>query len=61
LLSKYRKGEIVMVGERLSTDRKLAENADSDLVLALSGEATRRYPHGEARQPWRMVETLGDL
>lgn len=50
-----------MVGERLSTDRKLAENADSDLVLALSGEATRRYPHGEARQPWRMVETLGDL
>jgi len=61
LLSKYRKEEMVMVGDRLSTDKKLAENACIDFVLVLSGEATRRDLYVETLQPWRVVETLGDL
>ena len=61
LLAKYRKEEMVMVGDRLATDKKLAENAGIDFVLVLSGEATRRDLYAESSQPWKVVETLGDL
>ena len=61
LLAKYFKEEMVMVGDRLATDKKLAENAGIDFVLVLSGEATRRDLYAEALQPWKVVETLGAL
>lgn len=61
LLDKYAREEMVMVGDRLSTDKKLAENAGLDFVLVLSGEATREDLLREKRQPWRVVEHLGEL
>ena len=61
LLARYPKEVMVMVGDRLSTDKKLAENAGIDCVLVLSGEATREDAAAEALQPWRMVNDLGEL
>ncbi len=61
ILAQYAREAMVMVGDRLSTDKKLAENAGIDFVLVLSGEATREDAAKEALQPWRIVETLGDL
>ena len=61
LLARYSKEEMVMVGDRLATDKKLAENAGIDFVLVLSGEATCKDLYAEAAQPWKVVETLGDL
>ena len=52
---------MVMVGDRLSTDKKLAENAGLDFVLVLSGEVMREDLLREERQPWRVVEHLGEL
>lgn len=61
LLRKYRREEMVMVGDRLSTDKKLAENAGIDFILVLSGEATREDLAREQRQPWRVVNHLREL
>ena len=61
LLARYSKETMVMVGDRLSTDKKLAENAGIDFVLVLSGEATREDAGRETIQPWRVVEDLGRL
>ena len=61
LLDVYAREKMVMVGDRLSTDKKLAENAGIDFVLVLSGEATRQDVEKECIQPWRIAETLGDL
>lgn len=61
LLARYRKEDMVMVGDRLSTDKKLAENAGIDFILVLSGEARREDLPGLERQPTLVVETLGDV
>ena len=61
LLARYSKETMVMVGDRLSTDKKLAENAGIDFVLVLSGEATKEDLAREEIQPWRVVADLGDL
>jgi HAD superfamily hydrolase (TIGR01450 family) len=61
LLSRYPGEEMVMVGDRLSTDKKLAENAGIDFVLVLSGEAKREDLAEERLMPWRTVEDLGEL
>ncbi|MDR3362525.1 MAG: HAD-IIA family hydrolase [Desulfovibrio sp.] len=61
LIDRYAREEMVMVGDRLSTDKKLAENAGIDFVLVLSGEATAKDVAGEIPQPWRIVEHLGKL
>jgi HAD superfamily hydrolase (TIGR01450 family) len=61
LFTRYRKEEIVMAGDRLSTDKKLAENAGIDFILVLSGEACREDLAHEQRMPWRTVEDLGKL
>lgn len=61
LLARYAKKEMVMVGDRLGTDKKLAENAGIDFVLVLSGEAKREDLAGERLQPWRVAADLGDL
>lgn len=39
LLKRFRQDEMVMVGDRLTTDKLLAENAGIDFILVLSGEA----------------------
>lgn len=58
LLAKYDKKDMIMVGDRLSTDKKLAENAGIDFALVLSGEATAEDAAKEAIQP---AVTLPDL
>ena len=59
LLGRYAKEEMVMVGDRLSTDKKLAENAGIDFILVLSGEAVRADLEKEEMQPTLVVEDLG--
>lgn len=59
LLARYAKKDMVMVGDRLSTDKKLAENAGIDFALVLSGEATREDVAREERQPTVVLEDLG--
>lgn len=61
LLARYRPVEMVMVGDRLSTDKKLAENADMDCIVVLSGEATREDIAKEERQPALVLEHLGQI
>ncbi len=59
LLRKYARREMVMAGDRLSTDKKLAENAGIDFILVLSGEATREDAAREEKQPTVTAEHLG--
>ena len=59
LLQHYRRDEMVMVGDRLTTDKLLAENAGIDFILVLSGEARREDLPGLARQPTWVVDDLG--
>lgn len=59
LLARYPKEQMIMVGDRLSTDKKLAENAGIDFGLVLSGEATREDVAKESRQPADILEHLG--
>lgn len=59
LLKKYSKEEMVMAGDRLSTDKKLAENAGIDFILVLSGEATLEDALAEKTAPTVIAEDLG--
>lgn len=61
LLARYNRKDMVMVGDRLSTDKRLAENAGIDFILVLSGEATRADLPGLERQPTCVVSDLGAL
>ena len=61
VLKRFRPDEIVMVGDRLSTDKVLAENAGIDFILVLSGEAKREDLPALERQPTLVVEQLGEL
>lgn len=59
LLSRYPASALVMAGDRLSTDKKLAENAGMDFILVLSGEATLEDLAREERMPAAVVDHLG--
>lgn len=61
LLKRFRQDEMVMVGDRLTTDKLLAENAGIDFILVLSGEAKREDLPMLERQPTLVVENLGFL
>ena len=61
LLKRFRRDEMVMVGDRLSTDKLLAENAGIDFILVLSGEARREHLPGLERQPTLVLDDLGSL
>ena len=61
LLERFKPEEMVMVGDRLSTDKVLAENAGIDFILVLSGEAKREDLIGLARQPTLVVDDLRSL
>ncbi|MEG2005610.1 MAG: HAD-IIA family hydrolase, partial [Bilophila sp.] len=61
LLTQYERKDMVMVGDRLSTDKRLAENAGIDFILVLSGEATRADLPALKRQPTLVVDTLSAL
>ena len=61
LLKRFAQDEMVMVGDRLTTDKLLAENAGIDFILVLSGEAKRCELAALARQPTLVVDDLGSL
>ena len=61
LLRRFRQEEMVMVGDRLTTDKVLAENAGIDFILVLSGEAQREDLPSLERQPTLVVDDLGSL
>lgn len=61
LLARYAREDMVMVGDRLSTDKALADNAGIDFILVLSGEATRADLARLATQPRAVLEHLGQL
>jgi ribonucleotide monophosphatase NagD (HAD superfamily) len=61
--AQYRSGEMVVVGDRLYTDRTLARNVGCDFICVLSGEATREQIDelSEDEFPSLIVNDLGDL
>lgn len=59
LLEKYDRRDMIMVGDRLSTDKKLAENAGIDFALVLSGEAKLEDLAKERQSPAVVLEDLG--
>ena len=59
LLEKYARKDMVMAGDRLSTDKKLAENSGIDFILVLSGEATLEEALKESIQPTVIAADLG--
>lgn len=61
LLKRFRQDEMVMVGDRLTTDKLLAENAGIDFILVLSGEARREDLPTLERQPTLVLDDLGTL
>lgn len=61
LLARYRPEEMVMVGDRLYTDKVMAENAGMDFILVLSGESSRKDLKNLERQPTLVFEDMGDL
>lgn len=61
LLQCYAPENMLMVGDRLSTDKLLAENAGIDFLLVLSGEARRSDLPGLERQPTLVLDHLGLL
>lgn len=61
VLENYPKDSMVMVGDRLSTDKKLAENANIDFILVLSGEAKLEDLPSLERQPTFVTHDLSVL
>ncbi len=61
LRTRYKPEEMVMVGDRLYTDKVMAENAGIDFILVLSGESSREDLKALERQPALVLEDLGGL
>ena len=62
VLYKYLPNEIAIIGDRLYTDKKLADNMTSDFVCVLSGETTRLdVQNFEGKYPAIVVKTLKEL
>ena len=62
LIRKYGKGKLAFVGDRLYTDKKLADNAQIDFICVLSGE-TKRLDIAQDMEkfPAIIVNNLGEL
>lgn len=58
---KCKKSEMVMVGDRLSTDIKGANDYGIDTILVLSGETKRSMLTRRAPKPTLIVENVGNL
>jgi len=61
--ARYRPSQMVVVGDRLYTDRQMAHNVRCDFVCVLSGETTRERIDelSEDEFPSLIVKDLGDL
>ena len=59
---RYAPEQIAVVGDRLYTDKAMADSAGADFVCVLSGETTRKsLAVYSGKPPAIVVETLGDL
>lgn len=58
---KCQKSEMIMVGDRLYTDIKGANNFGIDTVLVLSGETTRKMLTAKSPRPSAVVANVGTL
>lgn len=61
LLRQFTPEQMVMVGDRIYTDKILAENAGMDFILVLSGETRREDLATLERQPTLVLDDLGSL
>ncbi len=62
VLQSFTTEQIAVVGDRLYTDKAMADNAGIDFVCVLSGETTRENLAGyRGTEPAVILETLGDL
>ena len=59
ILEQYAAQDMVMVGDRLYTDKTLADNVGMDFILVLSGESRAEDLIGLACQPSLVVPHLG--
>ena len=63
IIDKYHPSEITVVGDRLYTDKQMAENVGCDFICVLSGETTRAQIEElrEGEFPALIIKDLGDL
>ena len=61
ILNKYDKKDIAIIGDRIYTDKVLANDANIDFVLVLSGESKREDIEGLSHFPEAIVNDLGDI
>ncbi len=61
VLQKYNSKEIAIVGDRMYTDKVLADKTGIDFVLVLSGESTSFDTEKNDSNPTLIVNDLGDL
>ncbi len=61
IMSKYQKEKIVLVGDRLYTDKLLAEKTDIDFILVLSGETKRENVAVDQYYNYAIFEDLSKL
>jgi len=61
VLNKYSKNDIVVVGDRLYTDKILADNSEIDFICVLSGETNREDIEKIEKWPSLIIKELGDF
>jgi HAD superfamily hydrolase (TIGR01450 family) len=59
--AKYKKEEILIIGDRLYTDKAFADNAGIDFALVLSGETNREDIEDEIKFPRIILNDMGEL
>ncbi|MDK2792352.1 MAG: hypothetical protein PWQ25_1215 [Deferribacteres bacterium] len=61
ILKEFKESELVVVGDRIYTDKLLANNAGIDFVLVLSGETKLEHLKSIDKLPELIVEDCGEL
>ncbi len=61
ILEKYSPSELLIAGDRLYTDKVLAEKSGIDFALVLSGESKKYQVDGMEPFPAVILKNLGDI
>ena len=62
ILRHFESREIATIGDRIYTDKELADNIGCDFVLTLTGETSRADLQSyEGKFPSLVVQNLGDI
>ena len=61
LLKRYKSEEMVIVGDRLYTDKVMADDTGIDFILVLSGETKRKDVEREEKFPAIILKSLEEL